>query len=897
MALSAGTKLGPYEIQSQLGVGGMGEVYRAKDTRLDRTVAIKVLASHLSSSPELKQRMEREARAISALNHPNICHLYDIGTDNGADYLVMEFLEGETLADRLRKGAIPLSEMLKIGIAVAEALAFSHQHGIVHRDLKPGNIMLTKSGAKLMDFGLAKTAAAGALGSAGSAAANAPLLSAVKTMTDASPMAPLTTAGAVIGTIQYMSPEQIEGKPADARSDLFALGAVLYEMLTGARPFQGKSQISVASAILEQNPEPISAVQPLTPAPLEYVVNTCLAKNPDERFQSAHDVALQLRWIAQNWITQSGSPAVKPIDTASKTRERLAWLVASALALMLVASGWWWLTSRDKEKTSYFSAPLGFEAQDVALSPNGHTAVIAGHPESERSNVLWIYEPGSLEAARVPNTEGANFPFWSADGRSLGFFADGKLKRLDLAGGPVQTLCDAPTGRGASWNKNGDIIFTPSGLLGVGLYRIPALGGVPTQIAAPDRTLNEDSLRWPFFLPDSIHYLYSAINLSGRKDLYAIYVGALNSSEKHAILRTQGNAAYVDPGYLLFYRDRTLFTQRFDLKNFKLTGEPVPLFSDVGFAPRISKAAFAASSNGLLLVQKASDSVSQLVWFDRKGHEMGVVTKPGIYGNIALSPSGRFVAADATDPVSQNTDIYTYNLDSGEAKRLTFDPAIDSIPIWSPDEKRLLFGDNREPKFDLYFKDSDGGQEQELIPQEGPDRFPNDWSRDGKYILYERGADLWYVSVPDLKPAEFLKASSTLKTARFSPDGKWVAYSSSESGKWEIYVTSFPGAHGKWQVSNAGGTQPRWRGDGKELFYLSPDDKLMAVPVKTGANFDAGTPTVLFQAYLRETVAATSEQFFYDVSRDGQKFLINTQLKAAITPMSVVLNWPSKLNN
>ena len=888
MALSSGTKLGPYEIQSPLGAGGMGEVYRAKDTRLDRTVAIKVLASHLSSSPELKQRMEREARAISALNHPNICHLYDIGTDNGTDYLVMEFLEGETLADRLRKGAIPLSEMLKIGIAVAEALAFAHQHGIVHRDLKPGNIMLTRTGAKLMDFGLAKSAAADALGSA----TGAPLLSALRTTTDVSPMAPLTTAGAVIGTILYMSPEQIEGKPADARSDLFALGAVLYETLTGARPFQGKSQISVASAILEQNPEPLSAVQPLTPAPLEYVVSTCLAKNPDERFQNAHDVALQLRWISQ-----SGSPAVKSTDTTSKARERLAWLVASAFALMLVASGWWWLTSRGKEKTSYFAAPLAFEAQDVAISPNGHTVVIVGHPESERSNLLWIYEPGSQEATRVPNTEGANFPFWSADGRSLGFFADGKLKRLDLAGGPVQTLCDAPTGRGGTWNKNGDIIFTPSGLLGIGLYRIPASGGMPTQIAAPDRTLKEDSLRWPFFLPDGIHYLYSAINLSGRKDLYAIYVAALNSSETHLILRTQGNAAYVDPGYLLFYRDRTLFTQRFDLKNFKLTGEPVPLFSDIGFSPRISKAVYSASRNGLLVAQKAGESASQLVWFDRKGHEVGVVAKPGIYGNIALSPSGRFVAFDATDPSSLNTDIYTYNLDSGEAKRLTFDPAIDSMPIWSPDEKRLVLSDNREPQFDLYLKDSDGAQEEKAIPQEGPDRFPNDWSRDGKYILYERGADLWYVSIPGLKPAEFLRATSTLKTARFSPDGKWVAYSSSESGKWEIYVTSFPDARGKWQVSNAGGTQPRWRGDGKELFYLSPDDKLMAVPVKTGANFDAGTPVMLFQAYLRETVAATSEQFFYDVSRDGQKFLINTQLKSAITPMSVVLNWPSRLNN
>jgi eukaryotic-like serine/threonine-protein kinase len=891
MALTSGTKLGPYEIESQLGAGGMGEVYRARDARLDRTVAIKVLASHLSSLPELKQRMEREARAISALNHPNICHLYDIGSETGTDYRVMEFLEGETLADRLGKGALPLGEVLRIGSAVAEALAFAHQHGIIHRDLKPGNIMLTKAGAKLMDFGLAKSVAAGALGSQ----SNAPLLSAVNTLTNASPMTPLTTVGAVIGTIQYMSPEQIEGKPADARSDLFALGAVLYEMLTGKRPFLGKSQISVASAILEQNPEPLSAVQPLTPASLEYVVNTCLAKNPDDRFQNAHDVALQLRWIAQR--ASSGISAAQPTGTHAKSRERTAWVVAAFLALLLVGLAAWWRGSRSPETISYFDAPLSFEAQDVAIAPNGHTVVIAGHGESQRSNVLWIYEPGSQEAKTIPATDGANFPFWSPDGRSLGFFADGKLKRLDLAGGPVQALCDAPTGRGGTWNKDGVILFTPSGLLGVGLYRIPASGGTPVQISSPDRNLKEDSHRWPFFLPDGIHYLFSAINLSGQKELlHTIYIGSLDSSEKRVIIKARGNAAYADPGYLVFYRDQTLFAQRFDVRNFKLAGEPVPLFADIGFAPRISKAAFSASSSGLLVAQRAGESESQLVWYDRKGHEVGVATKPGVYGNIALSRNGRFIASDTTDPGSQNTDIYTFALDTGEAKRLTFDPAIDSMPVWSPDGKQILFGNNHEPKFDLYLKNSDGAEEEKLIPQDGADRFPNDWSRDGKYILYERGADLWYASVADLKPTQFLKAVSTLKTALFSPDGKWVAYASNESGKWEIYVTTFPDAHGKWQVSTAGGTQPRWRGDGKELFYLSPDDKLMAVPVKIGANFDTGTPTALFQAYPRETVAATSEQFFYDVSQDGQKFLINTQLKSAIRPMSVVLNWPSKLN-
>jgi eukaryotic-like serine/threonine-protein kinase len=888
MPLAPGTRFGPYEIQSPLGAGGMGEVYRARDTRLDRTVAIKVLAAHLSNSPELKQRMEREARAISSLNHPNVCHLYDIGSHDGTDYLVMEFLEGETLAERLRKGPMPLNEILKTGTAVAEALTVAHRQGIVHRDLKPGNIMLTKSGAKLMDFGLAK-AASTAPGSVG-----APLLSAARTMSEASPLSPLTTAGAIIGTIQYMSPEQIEGKEADARSDIFALGAVLYEMVTGARAFEGKSQISVASAILEKDPESISASQPLTPAALEHVITSCLAKTPDERIQTAHDIALQLNWLAGT-PTTTGVAAARPSDTKPRLRERLAWLVAGALALLLIVFGLGWLNSRTAPKTSYFAAPLTFEGQDLAIAPNGHTVVIVGHPESERTGSLWLYEPGAQEATRIPNTDGANFPFWSADGRSLGFFADGKLKRLDLAGGPVQMLCDAPTGRGGSWNKNGDILFTPSGMLGVGLFRIPASGGTPTRIASPDRNLKEDSLRWPFFLPDGIHYLYSAINITGRKDLYAIYAGALNSTEKHLILRTQGNAAYIEPGYLLFYKDRTLFAQNLDLKNFKLTGEPVPIFADVGFSPRISKAIYSASSSGLLVAQKAGESaVSQLVWFDRAGHEVGVASKPGIYGNITLSPSGKWVASDTTDPASMNTDVFVYNIDSGEARRLSFDPAIDSTPIWSPDEKQVVFSDNREAQFNLYLKNSDGSQEEKQIPQEGPDRFANDWSHDGKYILYERGADLWYLNVADEKATQFLKAISTLRTGRFSPDGRWVAYASNESGRWEIYVTSFPGAQGKWQVSNAGGTQPRWRGDGKELFYLSPDEKLMSVSVKTGANFDAGTPAALFQAYPRE-LGATSEQFFYDVTKDGQKFLINTQLKSAKTPVSVVLNWTADM--
>ena len=615
MALAPGTKLGPYEILALLGAGGMGEVYRSKDIRLDRIVAVKVLASHLSSSPELKQRMEREARAISSLNHPHICQLYDIGSQENTGYLVMEFLEGETVAERLRKGALPLNETLKIGIAIAEALAVAHRKGIVHRDLKPGNIMLTKGGAKLMDFGLAKSAGAGA----SAVASSAPLLSAAQTMTEASPISPLTAVGTMIGTIQYMSPEQIEGKEADARSDLFALGSVLYEMVTGARPFEGKSQISVASAILEKEPEPISAVQPLTPRAFEHIVSDCLAKDPEDRLQTAHDVVLQLKWIAQG-----GTAVLKPTEETKNNRETLAWLIAGGLALMLIASVLWWRGSKGTEQATYFSAPVPFAARDVAVSPNGHTVVIVGHREPERNNLLWIYEPGTQDATRLANTEGATFPFWSPDGQSLGFFADGKLKRLNLAGGPVQTLCEAPSGRGGSWNKDGVILFTPSGHLGVGLYRISASGGTPIQITVPDKSLIEDSHRWPLFLPDGIHYLYSAIHLSGRKDLTSIYLGSLNSNEKRLVTRTSANVAYVEP-YLLFYRDQTLFGQHFDAKASELTGEPIPLLTDVQYSPRISRAVFAASSTGLLVAQKAGDSgASQLLWFNRKGQEIGI---------------------------------------------------------------------------------------------------------------------------------------------------------------------------------------------------------------------------------------------------------------------------------
>jgi eukaryotic-like serine/threonine-protein kinase len=878
MALPTGTKLGPYEIQSPLGAGGMGEVYRARDTRLGRDVAIKVLPSHLSSDPDLKARFEREAKAISALSHPHICHLYDIGSQDGTDYLVMELLEGESLADRLQKGPLPLKQALQYGVQIAEALEKAHTNGIVHRDLKPGNVMLTKSGAKLLDFGLAKPTQNVAAMASGSMA----------TMSK-----PLTVDGTILGTFQYMAPEQVQGHEADARSDLFALGAVLYEMITGKRAFAGKSQISVMSAILEKDPEPVSAVQPLAPRALDHVILRALAKDPNDRWQTARDLMQELKWSAESAALTS---AAVPTAPGRRTREGLAWLISGALVVILIAGAIWWRNSKPSLETMYFLAPLPFPAKDVAVAPNGHTIALVAYQESARRNVLWIYELGSHGAKSLADTEGASYPFWSADGRSLAFFADARLKKLEVSGGPVQTICDAPSGRGGTWNKDGVIVFTPSTT--AGLYRVPASGGTPTRIATSDKTRGEDSLRWPVFLPDGKHYLYLAANFSGLKSVNAIFVGSLDSNEKRFVVDSMANAAYAAPGYLLFYRDRTLLAQPFDLKGFALTGEASTVLPEIQYLPQVKRAVFAVSDHGLLVAQSGTGAVlSQLVWFDRKGNTVGSVGKPDVYGNVFLAPNGRSVAVDKTDMSSLNTDIWTYELQRESAKRLTFHPALDVVPIWNPDATQFVFASDRQLLFELYVKDSDGAHDEKMIVHDDDTAdLPSDWSRDGKYILYDRGTDLWFVTYPELKSSLLLKAPSVLRNAQFSPDGKWVAYASNETGKWEIYATSFPDARGRWQVSSGGGEQPRWRGDGKELFFLSLDGKMMSAPVTTGAHFDAGAPVVLFQSTPRQPVLV-HDLFVYDVSRDGQRFLINTQVKQAESaPMSVVLNWPAKLD-
>jgi Tol biopolymer transport system component len=879
MPLSPGTQLGPYEITTPLGVGGMGEVYRARDTRLERTVAIKILPAQFSSDPVRKQRFEREAKTISSLNHPHICVLYDVGHQDGMDYLVMECVEGETLAKRLEKGPLPLEQVLKFGAQIAEALDKAHRSSIVHRDLKPGNIMLTPGGAKLLDFGLAKPAVA---------LASAATLTAVRT-------APVTEEGTIVGTFQYMSPEQVEGKELDGRSDIFSLGAVLYEMVKGKRAFEGKSQLSVASAILEKEPEPISAAKPMTPPALDHAIKKCLGKLPDERWQSASDLASELKWISE---PGSHAGEVGRVPTERVRLGRAGWLLATVFFVMLVAGGTaWWQASNRRPPPMYFHTSVPFAANDLALSLDGRLLAMVAYSERASNYVLWTYEVGGRRTNALDGTQGASYPFWSPDARFIGFFADGKLKKVEVPGGEVQVLCDAPNGRGGTWNKDGVVLFSPNGL-DVGLFRVSAAGGSPVEITKPDPSLFESSHRWPVFLPDGKHFLYLAANFSGHRENNAIYVGSLDSRERRLLVNSDANAAYAEPGYLLYLRDgKTLVAQPFDRQRYVLSGEPHTVSDEVLYLTLVDRAVFGVSGKEILVAQTGKGaSLSQLTWFDRSGKPTGTVGKSGSYSNVSLSPDGRRVATDQTDPDGRRIDIWIHEPAQGAATRLTFDSGTDQQPVWSPDGKQILFSANLRIGNQLYLKNADGSGSEQGAAELGAGVFnPWDWSREGKYIMFGKGNELWYLSTSERIAKPLSQAKWSVRNAQFSPDSQWIAYASNETGSMEVYVTSFPSSNGKWQVSSGGGQEPRWRHDGKELFYVSADGKMMAVAVTTGSNFKVGSPVALFQTHRRQPVSFL-DVFSYDVSGDGQRFLIATKVgEANAAPLSIHLNWASEM--
>ena len=890
MPLTAGTRLGPYEIQSPLGAGGMGEVYRARDTRLDRTVAIKVLAAHLLSSSEFKQRMEREARAISALNHPHICHLYDIGSQDGTDFLVMEFLEGETLAERLRKGTLPLPEILKIGIAIAEALAVAHRQGIVHRDLKPGNIMLTQAGAKLMDFGLAKPL----LQNTTVASGTVPAFTAAPTLTSPSALSPLTTAGAIVGTIQYMSPEQIEGKEADARSDIFAFGAVLYEMAAGKRPFAGKSQISLASSILESDPEPISSTKPLTPSAFEHVVTTCLQKNPEDRYQTAHDIKLELQWIATERSPNSAAATSQPVP--SRIGERLGWAVAVVAAIILSAAAGIFLyhptlstrsirtVINPPEKTSINLG--GDAAGPPVLSPDGNSIAFAA-TGADGKPMLWVRPMNSVEARLLPETGGATFPFWSPDNQSLAFFTDGKLKTVELTTGSVQAVCDGQLGRGGAWAPDGTILFSanPSSPL----LRVSATGGTPVELTKIDST-QHTSHRWPFFLPDGKHFLYLALHHDPSKTANnTIYYASLDGKENRALFRSQSNAVYA-AGFLLFARGDQLLAQAFDPAKGTLSGEPKIVAKGVMNDPATWHMDASAADDGLLVFGSGGIGDLQLVWMDRAKKEIStVVEKVANLQGARISPQGDRIALQIDAGVN---DIWVLDLARGVRTRLTFGPVANTSIVWSPDGKWIAYTSLRNGRFNIFRKQSDGSGAEELLVSDESQLLPTDWSHDGKFLIYSRsipGAMLEVLSLPfegERKPQLVLPRGGA---AHLSPDGHWLAYTSAESGNPEVYVVAIGGGQGKWQVSSSGGTNAHWSADGKELYYITPTYSLFAVPVKeNGGALQFGAAEMMVGNW-------SSPQVFYDVTPDGKKILLDRVAQQVSQSVTVVTNFTDGL--
>jgi eukaryotic-like serine/threonine-protein kinase len=896
VALTAGTRLGPYEILASVGAGGMGEVYRARDTRLDRTVAVKILPAHLSRSEEVRQRFEREARTISSLSHPHICALYDVGNQDGTEYLVMEFLEGETLTDRLSRGLLPLESVLRYGIEIAGALDKAHRQGIVHRDLKPGNIMLTKSGVKLVDFGLAARRPLDAAGREQAAVTRHPMVGTSQTVIQTVIGDPaLTQEGTILGTFQYMAPEQLEGKEADVRSDIFAFGAVLYEMATGQKAFSGKSQASLIASILGSEPAPISAVQPMTPPALDRVVKTCLAKEPDDRWQTAHDVMLQLKWIAEGG-SLAGLPA--PVVARHKGREKLAWSVAAALALaaLVLAAA---LLFRPHpagrlvrssllppEKTTYHF--VGDNAGPPAVSPDGLQIAFTARDASGKA-LLWVRALDSPAARALPGTEEAMYPFWSPDSLFIGFSAAGKLKRIEASGGPAIALCDAPDSRGGTWNKDGLILFEPH--FREPLFRVPANGGKAVPATKFDDSRKETTHRFPFFLPDGNHFLYLAGShaVGTESELHAIYLGSLDGAPPRHLVNARSKPLYA-AGHLLFVRQKTLMAQPFDARRGTLSGEAFPIAAGVQEDPGFFTAVFSVSNNGVLVYQEEGGNFDQhqFTWYDRAGKPLGAAGPKGNLWNPRISRDGRRVAFGRGDP----GDLWLEDFSRHVATRLTFDPSDDNSVVWSPDDSRIFFMSQRSGGGDIYQKASSGTGADELLFSSPALKNPSSISPDGRYLLFDNldpktKWDVNVLSIPDRKVTPFLHSEFDENEADFSPDGRWVAYASNESGRYEVYVQPFPGPGGKWQVSTNGGTAPLWRRDGKELFYVAPDQKLTSVAVKIGASFEPDTPKPLFEVRLRNDPSR-----HYDASPDDQRFLLNMPLGDEKTPpITLIQNW------
>ena len=871
--LPPGRLLGPYRIETLLGSGGMGQVYRAYDTRLNRTVAIKVIADDLAAATAFRERFEREARVLAALGHPHICTLYDVGRDEGIEFLVMEYVEGETLASLLTRGPLSVGDAVRFAAEIAEALDAAHRRGVIHRDLKPGNVMITRTGTSrpgpphtmLLDFGVAKSAAAAVVlpASDGDASAH----------------------GSVAGTLRYMAPEQVEGRDSDARTDIFALGALLHEMLTGTS---------------RHGVPPLTDNRPDLPIALERAIATCLEPSPDARWQSAADLARALRWMALDASTSGAS-------SASPVRSRRTTVVVAAGALAIVALVGLLIVMRleapsPADSTRFeLTLPDGWALADLtvvsssnavttsplAVSRDGRRiAFVARNAKGEQR--LWIRTLDRAQPRMLDGTDGATEPFWSPDGGDLAFFADRKLKRINVDAGGVTAICDA-AGRGGSWGARGDIVFASAGVI----HHVRATGGTPNPVTA--RAADEQSHIRPLFLPDGSHFLYYAFKPGGPQ---IVYLTSLGTSERRELLQSDATNVGYARGHVLFVRGRQLLAQPIDVSRGALSGTPITVIEDIQTQPVMpTLGVFAVADNGLLVYQPSHGPPhSTLTWFDRTGTRIATVGEPANFAHLRLSPDGARLAVNMLDDTTGAGDAWIYDLPSGTRSRFTFDITPPNTLAWSPDGKHIVFGTHRTNPPSLIVKASDGsGIERPLRLEDarlGPGRQPDDWSPDGRRILLFAGGGLWTVAAagdPDV--ALWVGGDDQKIFAQFDPSGRYVAYQATTGGRPEIYIEAFPGPGGKWLVSTDGGTLPRWRSDGRELFYIAPDDSLVAVPIAVGASsVQVGRAYQLFKT--RRKVMSTRFGYSYDVAPDGRRFLINTSpAPRPPSPLTVVMHW------
>jgi serine/threonine protein kinase len=878
MSLSPGTRLGPYEILAPIGAGGMGEVYRAKDTKLGREVAIKVLPEEFFENKERIARFEREAKSLAAVSHPHIAALYSFEEVSGRHLLVMELAEGETLADRLARGPLPLASLVKIGVEITSALDAAHRVGVVHRDLKPANVMLTRAGVKLLDFGLAKALApeapAGGLTSAPTSARD------------------MTREGEIFGTLSYMAPEQLEGKPADARTDIFALGAVLYEMATGGKAFPGASQASVISAIMTSEPKAISESQPMSPPAFERLVRACLAKDPDDRWQSAGDVGKELQWMREGDVA---APAASP--TRRPRRELWGWIVAAALGVVVAG-----LLSRAGRRTS--DDAIRFEVQPpessvlptlnpvgrfFSLSPDGRKLALAA--ESRIGGQLLVRSLDSLVPRVV--AEGGGSPFWSPDGTSIAFFSGGKLKKVAASGGPAITICEADHGATGTWGGDGTIIFSEWGSDAGVLRRVSESGGEPTAATRLDAGRQESWQAWPIFLPGGRRFLY--LSTSGKpwpKGRRAIYLGTLGSPDGRFVANVDSEFAYAAPGFLLFAREGALFAQRFDPDSATMKGEARLIAPEIETYRPTGEASLSGALRAPVIALYAGATSSRLVWLDRTGKEVGTLVSGRFFAarSLRLSPDGKKLAFGIFDRQLGTVDLWVKDLDQGTTTRVTFDPWSEFYPVWSRDGRRLFFSaDQGGNKPDLFQIDLEDLKSETLLRSPDP-KAATDVSPDGRFLLYDEGGkgarDIRVLPLTgEKKPFSFVATPFDETDAQFSPDGRFVAYASRESGRYEIYVRRFPPDAERWQVSRSGGSSPRWSRDGKEIYFTS-GGRLLAAPARLGRTFESGPPTPLFSI-------GSDENEDYEPAPDGRFLFASTG--AQRPGIEVISNWPAEL--